>query len=77
MSISFCALDDELTSRDISVPLSDTYCMHHARSKADGLLPLLVCLPGTVFWTLSATQTPPTTEAASTHLLKTFLFARY
>ena len=49
-------------ARDISVLLSKFYCICHVtnstRSAAELLL-LLVFSPGTVFWTLSTTQTPP------------------
>jgi len=50
-------------ARDIFVPLSEVYCRYHVTDStctaAPGLLPLLVCLPGTVFWTLIAIWTPP------------------
>ena len=49
-------------ARDISVLLSKFYCICHVTNStcsAAWLLPLLVFSPGTVFWTLSTTQTPP------------------
>ena len=47
---------------DIFVPLSEIYCMYDVTDSthmAAGLLPLLVRLPGTVSWSLSAIRTPP------------------
>ena len=39
--------------------------------------PLLVRLPGTVFWILSGVRNPNSTEAALRSLLETVLFAQY
>jgi len=47
----------------LSVPLGEIYCRYHVtdstRAAAARLFPVLVRLPGTVFWTLSAIRTPP------------------
>jgi len=47
----------------ISVTLSEIYCTYHVTNSthtaAAGLLPLLVCLPGTVFRALSTIHTEP------------------